>query len=236
MFSKACQIVREYTYGFMGASVVTNDGTKSTVNITNGTAFMVSPGYLLTAAHGVHQNSNKSNPTHQSFEIIRTPDIGGKMQKAIFVAEDVSQDIALLRIEDSENNHTASLVDSIIPRGTNCGFLGFPLANVQFSQDGSRRFNLTERFQGAYISSYVEQIKDDDTKQAFYEIDSLMYSGSSGCPAFTIEGRVIGMQVASIMHKQKDEDKAERIAISIVIPSSELIKFLKAQGILTEVL
>jgi len=232
MFSKACQIVRECTYGFMGASVIASEGTKSTVNVTNGTAFMVAPGYLITAAHAVHQGSDKSNPVHQSFEAIRTPDIGQKMQKVVFVEEDSTQDIALLKIENPDHNETVDLVDDIILRGVNCGFLGFPLANVQFSQDGSRRFNLTERFQGAYISSYVEQANDNNAPSKFYEIDTLMYSGSSGCPAFTTEGKVVGMQIASVMHKKKDEDKAERVAISIVIPSTEIIRFLKSQQVL----
>jgi len=58
-----------------------------------------------------------------------------------------------------------------------------------------------------------------------------MYSGSSGCPAFTVDSKVIGMQVASVMQKQKDDDRPERIAISLVVSSVEIIEFLESQNI-----
>lgn len=230
MFSKASKKIRESTYGFLGFSVLAEDGPKKTVNVSNGTAFMITPGFLITAAHSVHQEANRAKPVHQSFEFIRTPEIGQQMEKATFVAEHPVQDIALLKIEKPKDIHCVSLKNEMVPRGTSCGFLGFPLANVQFMPNGQRQLNLFERFQGAYISNYMVH-KDGAGERAFYEIDNMMYSGSSGCPAFTVDAEVVGMQVASVMQKQKDDQQPERVAISLIIPSMEILKFLESEGI-----
>jgi|SRR3989344_2421848 len=231
MFSKPSKKIRESTYGFLATSIVAENGPQKTVTASNGTAFMVAPGYLITAAHSVHQNADRTKPVHQSFEFIRTPDIGQQMEKAVFVAEDPVQDIALLKIENPKDKQTVTMEKEIVPRGTSCGFLGFPLANVIFMQNGQRQFNLFERFQGAYISNYIKQ-NDQQEEKAFYEIDTLMYSGSSGCPAFSVESKVVGMQVASVMQKRKEDNQQERVAISLIIPSTEILKFLKEHKIL----
>ena len=230
MFSKASRDIRESTYGFMGFSLLAEDGPKKTVNVSNGTAFMVAPGFLITAAHTVHQESNRTKPVHQSFEFIRAPEIGQQMEKAIFVAEHPVQDIALLKIEMPKDSHVVTLKDEIVPRGTSCGFLGFPLASVQFMPNGKRHFNLYERFQGASISNYMENT-DQAGDKFFYEIDNMMYEGSSGCPAFTTEAEVVGMQVASRMLKQKESQQLERVAISLIVPSVAILRFLESEGV-----
>ena len=231
MFSKPSKKIRESTYGFLAISVVAENGPQKTISASNGTAFMVAPGYLITAAHSVHQNTDRTKPVHQSFEFICATDIGNQMEKAVFIAEDPVQDIALLKIENPQNKQAVIMEKEIVLRGTSCGFLGFPLANVAFMSNGQRQFNLFERFQGAYISNYITT-SDPEGERAFYEIDTLMYSGSSGCPAFTVDGKVVGMQVASVMQKQKDSSQTERIAISLVVPSTEILKFLKDQKVI----
>lgn len=231
MFSKASKEIRESTYGFLAGSVISQNGPHASVNASNGTAFMVALGYLITAAHSVHQENNPTKPVHQGFECIRAPEIGQQMEKAIFVAEDSVHDIALLKIETPRNSSTVKFREDIAPRGTSCGFLGFPLANVQFFPNSKRQFNLFERFQGAYISNFLTHNQGTDQERTFYEIDTLMYSGSSGCSGFTVDGKVIGMQVASVIQKQQD-GKDERVAISLVVPSTEILSFLKIHDIL----
>ncbi len=231
MFSEASKKIREGLYGIMAGSILKQDGPKQTVNFTNGTGFMIAPNYIVTAAHLIHVENNPSKPVHQNFEVIRAPEVGQPMEKAIFVAEDSARDLALLKIEDAKNKTVVELERNQIPRGENCGFLGFPLASVVFQQTGARQFNLFERFQGAYISNYLELVDATGRKLPFYEIDTLMYSGSSGCPGFTPGAKVIGMQVGSVMQKNKDDDKSERIAISHVVPSPDILKFLEAQKI-----
>lgn len=231
MFSKACKSIRESTYGVIGTSIIKQNGPQVTINATNATAFMVSPGYLITAAHFIHQENKPDKPVHQTFEAIRVPDIGQKMEKAVLVAEDSARDIALLKIEKPKNTTVIKLNGEVLPRGTNCGFLGFPLATIEFMQNGQKKLNLFERFQGAFISNYLDNHDTSGRQLPFYEIDTLMYSGSSGCPGFDIHGEVFGMQVASRLEKNKEENKTEQIAISLVVPSVDISKFLEAQKI-----
>lgn len=231
MFSQASKEIRESTYGFLAGSVISKNGPKVAVNASNGTAFMVAPGYLVTAAHSVHQELDPKKPVHQGFECIRASDIGQQMEKATFIAEDSAHDIALLKIENSRHSSAVKFERDIVPRGTNCGFLGFPLSNVSFLPDGKRQFTLFERFQGAYISNYTTSDLGQPNERSFYEIDTLMYSGSSGCPGFTVDGKVFGMQVASVMQKRKEDNQSERVAISLVVPSAEILNFLKTHNI-----
>jgi S1-C subfamily serine protease len=228
MFSKACGLIRKSTYGVLGSSVISQNGPKKSINVTNATAFMVAPGYIVTAAHFIHQENNPTKPVHQIFEAIRAPEVGQGVEQVSFVAEDSARDIALLKIEKPRHSSVVKLKDEVIDRGTNCGFLGFPLATVEFMQSG-KKFNLFERFQGAYISNYMENQDVSGRSLPVYEIDTLMYPGSSGCPCFNLVGEVIGMQVASRVQKNKVDNKEERVAISVVVPSVDIVVFLTAQ-------
>lgn len=230
MFSKASKSVREGTYGVVGTSVISQSGSQQTINVTMGSAFMVAPKYLLTAAHVIHQENNLQKPVQQTFELIRAPEIGGEMKKATFICEDRDLDLALLKVEGN-NNHSLVLKKDVLERGTSCGFLGFPLAEVKFLENGSKNVNITERFQGAHISNVINLNTDGGKIVPHYEIDALMYPGSSGCPGFDIQGDVIGLQVKSMMSKTESEDRNERVAISYVVPSTEILKFLASNKI-----
>ena len=169
MFSKSSKQIRESIYGFLAVSVVAENGPQKTVTASNGTAFMIKQGYLITAAHSVHQNADRNKPVHQTFELICATDIGQQMETAVFVAEDPLQDIALLKIENPKNKIFVTLEEEIVPRGTSCGFLGFPLSEVKFMPNGQRQFALFERFQGAYISNYSMH-KDTNEKKMVVSI------------------------------------------------------------------
>jgi hypothetical protein len=232
MFSEACNKIRESVYGIIGRTIINQNGPQQTINFSNGTGFMVAPGFILTAGHMVHINNDPKQPIQQKFEVIRAPDIGQKMEIAVFVAEDKQKDLALLKIENPRNKIAVKIHDKSMPRGENCGFLGFPLATIDFLPNGSRQFNLSERFQGAYISNYLEMSDPVLGTRKFYEIDTLMYAGSSGCPGFTIKGEIFGMQVASMMQKNKEDEREERVAISLVVPAIDITEFLKTQKVL----
>lgn len=230
MFSKPTQKIRKSTYGFLAKSIISQDGNKTGINASNGTAFMVAPGYLVTAAHSIHQESKPDKPVHHNFQVVSATDVGQQMEQAKFIAEDKRNDLALLQIENQRSNDSIQFNTEIMLRGTSCGFLGFPLAKIQWAKDGKSNYILDERFQGAYISNYV-QANNPNGPDNYYEIDHLMYEGSSGCPGFTVEGEAIGMQVASIMHKQKESNEAQRVAISLVIPAHTIVDFLKSNNI-----
>lgn len=234
MFSKACSKVRESVYGVLGSSRV----NARKVNCTNATAFMIAPGVLSTAAHFVHIENNPSKPVHSSFEAIRTPDIGQKMETARLIAEDTTRDIALLRIDSPRSNIYVSLEAKRIPIGTSCGSSGFPLAQVVFTKT-EKKFNLVERFQGASISAFLTITDSSGQQLSYYETDALMYRGSSGCPGFVTNGNVFGMHIRSVVEKPKGTssslkqmEQAEiRLAISIWVPSMDIINFAKAHRI-----
>lgn len=200
MFSKCCSKNRQVVYGVLGTSTI----NQNTINCANGTGFMITPGVIVTAAHLTHQGNDFSKPTHQTFEVIRVPDIGQQMEKATLISEDLIQDIALLKVINTKSKKYLKLHAKKIAIGTNCGSIGFPLAQVMFTQ-GKKNFNLTERFQGSNISGFVNPRDPSGRSISFYETDALMYSGSSGCPGFTKNGKVFGMHVKAMIQGKKDQ-------------------------------
>ena len=143
MFQAACRIFCEAVYGVRGRTPISTNQA----NVSTGTGFMIAPGVLATAAHVVHFEGDPIKPVHQSFDVIRGPDIGQKTEPAQFIAEDIAKDIALVLIPNSRSNQTVVLEPNIIPIGTSCGSLGFPLSGV----DNQGGFRLDLRFQGAFI-------------------------------------------------------------------------------------
>lgn len=225
MFSKANKKIRNSIYGVLCQSPLANNQ----VNFGNGTAFMIAPGICVTAAHVLHLEGDNKKPLHVRIEVIRSPDIGGQMSIAKVIAEDLNRDMALIEIINPSDQSTVTLYQSKIDSGTNCGSLGFPLASV-LEVNKQMAFNLIERFQGAYISAFQNVRHHDNTPLDFYETDSLMYGGSSGCPGFTIEEKVFGMHVATITDG-KASTNASRLAIALWIPSMDIIKFATAKGV-----
>jgi S1-C subfamily serine protease len=234
MFSKACSKIQESIYGILGSSKV----NAKRISCANATGFMIAPGILCTAAHFVHVENNPSKPTHTSFEAIRMPDIGQKMEIAQLVAEDSARDIALLRIDSARSNACAALEANIVPIGASCGSFGFPLAQIVFTKAG-RMFTLVGRFQGASISAFITRTDRSGQQLPYYETDALMYGGSSGCPGFLTNGNVFGMHNRSMVEKPKGTSSSSkqmgqaetRLAISMWVPSMDIVNFAKAHGI-----
>ncbi len=232
MFSKTCLTVRRAVYGVMGTSDTPAAGTVC----SQGTAFMVAPGVLLTAGHMTHVDNDWSRPYHQRFEAVRAPDVGTTMEPMSLVAVDPVRDIALFRMEHPRSSDCLTLRQDPVMPGTSCGSLGFPLSTVDFLDTG-RRFNLIERFQGSFVSSFFMKGTPSGAMVPCYEMDALMYSGSSGCPVFLVDGTVIGMQVASQVGTDVLPDapypspRSVRLAISVLVPSYDLLAFARANGV-----
>lgn len=220
MFQKACSVIKESVYGIECITPI--KGGRAV--LSNATAFMVSPGVLVTCAHVAHIDGDPKKSLHQSFQVIRAPEIGLKMEIAQFIGEDVVSDVAFLKVSNPRSTKSVMVDPKIQNIGTSCGSLGFPLGCI----DPKGNFWLDLRFQGAFISSY-------NTNSNFYEVDSLMYSGSSGSPGFTSDGHVIGMQSKSRTgwptecerkdsNKGRPKEETERFAISIWVPIAQIIK------------
>jgi len=196
---------------------------------------MIAPGVIATVAHLVRVGMGPEGEVHDQFEVIRSPDVGESMEDALLLAESPERDLALLRVPDSRSNISVTLVEGLVSHGASCGSLGYPLAYVE-TVDSGRNFALIERFQGANISSYhTESTPEGDFD--WYETDSLMYSGSSGCPGFLVDGRVFGMQVRSLTRLEDfspDEGgplQETRIAISQWAPAHDIITIARNHGV-----
>lgn len=225
MFEQICATNRESIYGVLCQSLIGNNQ----INLGNGTAFMIAPGICATAAHVLHVDSDKSKPVHQKIEVIRTPDIGNPMLRATLIAEDIDRDLAFIQITNPTNNTLLRLHSNRVGKGNNCGTLGFPLAKAH-SVNNRISFNLVERFQGAYISAFQTINYPNNISLDFYETDSLMYGGSSGCPGFDTDGNVFGMQVSAVIDGT-GQNNSSHLAISLLVPSMNIIAFANANGI-----
>jgi len=228
MFEQACMANRDAIYGLLASSPINPHG----VTASNGTAFMVAAGYLVTAAHCVHQDTDHRRPVHSKFELIRTPDIGQRMEIASLHAIDDKQDVAILRIAAPRSTSTLKLLDRVVERGAAVGSLGFPLSQVTASNQ-RLAFNAVERFQSASISTFVSATQPDGSSYMHYETDSLMYGGSSGCPGFLPTSEVWGMHNRSAIEAGAQGNQSTRLAISLWVPSITIVAFCRAHGVAT---
>ncbi len=174
-------------------------------------------------------NGDFTKARHTQFLVIRAPEIGTTtLETCTFIAEDITRDIALLKIVNPRSNSSVQLEISKIRVGTSCGSMGFPLSNLNATTGA---FELTERFQGANISGYLPLIAGQP--RFSYETDSLMYPGSSGSPGFLINGKVFGLHNQSHPHQALPgaNTATDRVAISRWVPAEDLALFAKDNGI-----
>lgn len=221
MFQQAVKNNREAVYGIL---CHTTRGTEKQAGTASG--FMIAPGIIATVAHVLYRNNNEF---HDLVEVIRAPDIGVNMESALPAMIDPIRDLALIRVEEPRNTKSIQLTRNIIASGTSCGSLGFPLASVTFHED-HLNVNLTERFQGGFVSAFVEEYNEDEL-HSWYETDSMMYSGSSGCPVFTPDGVIFGMQASTLIGEDETDGEANRLSIARLVPSTDIIRMAQSIGI-----
>ena len=95
MFEKALSENREAIYAILApASLPPGAATPS-----GGTAFMIAPGLLVTAARCVPGGSDPGTVPCPELSLIRAPDIGRGTERATLVSLDRGKGLALLRID-----------------------------------------------------------------------------------------------------------------------------------------
>ena len=117
-------------------------------------------------------------------------------------------------------SNSVSIKNDFVNKGTMIGTLGFPLSEMT-----NGIWILKERFQHGFVSGYFPH-NFYGHMITFYETDNLMYSGSSGCPAFTSDGSVIGMQCGNLNSKQGNQ-----LSISIVATAASIMDLAVANGL-----
>jgi S1-C subfamily serine protease len=228
MFSEACGLVRESLYGVWGRTTI---GDR--VYHTPSSGFMISPGVVMTNAHSVHLDGDVTKPVNKELDVIRSPDIGKQAESTTLLGEDTARDLALLRVKNPRSTRCVTLENRVIPSGTLCGSLGFPLPKVLSTPTGPQ-IVLVERFQGAFISAYVV---DNLTGKPlpWYEVDKQIYGGGSGCPGFLENGNVVGI-MSRVRDPESESDippeKRHHLEISCWIPSPEAMSFARRFGVL----
>lgn len=228
MFSNATNDVREALYGIMAR---TSQGTNTAHSM--GSGIMIAPNYIITNSHILHLNNDVTKSVQKEIFSIRSPDIGRTPIIAHLIKEDTIRDLALLKIEEEKSSRCVILENRVIPSGTICGSLGYPLSTVEVI-NGQNVYKLIERFQGAFISTcFTERLSG--RLILWYEVDRVMYGGSSGCPFYLENANVIGILARVRTEDIRDgtpPEKRSKLAISLCIPSIDIIKFAKHCGVI----
>jgi len=230
MFGKAVAENREAIYAVLTASPLHPKAITPSI----GSAFMVAPGLLVTAAHCLDDTSKPGNPRYGDLSVIRAPDIGRKAEPASLVARDDGMDLALLRIGAPRSNACLKLLDAPVPVGTHCGSSGFPRITVESTPQPG--VSLIELFQGADICAFVRSAGLDGLPVRRYETDSPMYGDAAGCPGFVASGEVFGMYNRFVPDPTVagegpgGPERRTRTGVSLWVPSMEIIAFAEANG------
>ena len=217
MFEKALAEIREAVYAILSSSPLHPNAISPSI----GSAFMVAPGLLVTAARCLRDDSAPGEPPREGLRVIRAPDIGKEPEPVSVLAANAWLDLALLRISSPRSTACVRLLDAPVPVGTHCSTAGFP--KILFDRPPSSTISLIELFQGADISSYVSATGTDGRTVCRYETDSPLYGDPSGSPGFIASGEVFGM-----CHFPPGDPAP---AVTRWVPSMAILSFLKGKGI-----
>ena len=217
MFEKALKENREAIYAVLApASLPPEAATPS-----GGTAFMIAPGLLVTAARCVPGGSDPGDLSSPALSLVRAPDIGRGTERATLVSIDRAKGLALLRIESPRSAASVRLLEAPVPIGTPCAYSGFPrLAMDPAPLPGS---SLIEMFQGASVSSFEKTAGPGGEPVSRYVTDAPLVGDASGCPGFLPSGEVFGMLNCP--------PGDIRSAVPSWVPSMDIVSFARGCGV-----
>ena len=217
MFEKALTENREAIYAILASSPLPADAATP----SGGTAFMIAPGLLVTAARCIPGGSDPGSLPCPELSVVRAPDIGRGTERADLVALDRGKGLALLRIDSPRSAACLRILDTPVPVGTQCAYSGFPrLAMGTASLPGT---SLIEMFQGANVSSFVRTAGPGGEPVSYYVTDAPVLGDASGCPGFLPSGEVFGM----INSPPGDT----RSAFPSWVPSMDIVSFARRNGV-----
>jgi hypothetical protein len=217
MFEKALAENREAIYAILASSSLPPEAATP----SGGTAFMIAPGLLVTAARCIHGGSDPGNPPRTELSLVRAPDIGRGTERATLVSLDRGKGLALLRIAAPRSAAFLRVLDTPVPIGTQCAYSGFPrLAMDPAPLPGA---SLIEMFQGAYVSSFERAAGPGGEPVSYYVTDAPLVGDASGCPGYTSSGEVFGMLNCP--------PGDIRSAVPTWVPSMDIVSFALDNGV-----
>jgi hypothetical protein len=217
MFEKALTENREAIYAILASSPL----PRSAATPSGGTAFMIAPGLLVTAARCIPGGSEPDALPRPELTLVRAPDIGRGTERATLLSLDRGKGLALLRVEAPRSGAFLRLLETPVPIGTQCAYSGFPrLAMDPAPRPGA---SLIEMFQGACVSSLAERAEPGREPVSRYVTDAPLVGDASGCPGFLPSGDVFGML---------DCPPGDiRSAIPLWVPSMDIVSFVRRNGV-----
>lgn len=217
MFEKALASIREAIYAILAsASLPPEAATPS-----GGTAFMIAPGLLVTAARCIPGGSDPGNLPCPELSLVRAPDIGRGTERATLVSLDRGKGLALLRIDAPRSSACVRILDAAVPIGTQCAYSGFP--RISMGPAPRPGASLIEMFQGAGVSSFEKTVGPDGEPVTYYVTDAPLVGDASGCPGFLPSGEVFGMLNCP--------PGDIRSAVPSWVPSMDIVTFARDNGV-----
>lgn len=217
MFEKALASIREAIYAILASSSLPPEAATP----SGGTAFMIAPGLLVTAARCVPGGSDPGKLPCPELSLVRAPDIGRGTERATLVSLDRGKGLALLRIDAPRSAAFLTILDAPVPIGTQCAYSGFPRISMgPAPQPGA---SLIEMFQGASVSSFVRTAGPGDEPVSRYVTDAPVVGDASGCPGFLSSGEVFGMLICP--------PGDIRSADPSWVPSMDIVSFALRNGV-----
>lgn len=191
------------------------EGTAS--NSSWGTAFVVAPGYVLTAYHVVQQRTQ-----------IRVGPVGTTSTGALrwlaaeLVKTDPVNDLALLKVAETPPALKLNPSPSI-PIGLEAYVIGYPQPRIQ----GASR-KITAGIVNGYRNPSLKQ-----PESGMLQISAEVSQGNSGGPVIAPDGTVIGMVQKKINSTRVAEKPSQDILINVnyALRSSQIVEFLRAEMI-----
>ena len=217
MFEKALAENREAIYAILASSPLPPEAATP----SSGTAFMIAPGLLVTAARCVPGGSEPGDLPCPELSLVRAPDIGRGTEQAALVALDRGRGLALLRIDAPRSAAFLRILDTPVPIGTQCAYSGFP--RISMGPAPGPGASLIEMFQGASVSSFVRTADPGGEPVSWYVTDAPVVGDASGCPGFIPSGEVFGM----LNFPPGDI----RSALPYWVPSMDIVSFARGNRI-----
>ena len=217
MFTKALAENREAIYAILASSPLPPEAATP----SGGTAFMIAPGLLVTAARCVPGGSDPGDLSRPQLSLVRAPDIGRGTERATLVSLDRGKGLALLRIDAPRSAAFLRILDAPVPIGTQCAYSGFP--RISMGPAPRPGASLIEMFQGASVSSFVRTAGPGGEPVSCYVTDAPLVGDASGCPGFIASGEVFGM----INCPPGDI----RSAVPSWVPSMDIVSFARGNGV-----